>query len=72
MLFKDLSLNDRIKNFSRLTKRKDIIRIMSQEYAILVGEDFDLIHNMMSLEVKKFQDKFFRKKRLKKKLKFWK
>ena len=72
MLFKDLSLNDRIKNFSRLTKRKDIIKIMSDEYALLIEEDFELIYDMMLLEVQKFQDKFFRKKRLKKKLKFWK
>ncbi len=72
MQFKDLSLDVRIKNFARLTIHKSMVEIMSDEYAKCSGADYDKIFNLMWKETEAFQEKFYRKKRLKKKLKFWK
>jgi hypothetical protein len=49
-----------------------MVKIMSNEYAILSGESEDKIFQTLWKMTTEFQNKFFRKKRLKKKLKFWK
>lgn len=72
MEFRPLDLVTRIKNFSRLTPHKEIVKIMSDEYAKCLGESPDKIFNLMWDFTTKFQEKYQRKKRLKKKLKFWK
>ena len=72
MEFKPLDFETRIKNFSRLTTDKSMTEVMSDEYAKCIGEDFEKIFNLMWYETEAFQEKFHRKKRLKKKLKFWK
>ena len=72
MSFKPLSFEDRIKNFERLTTHKSIVKTMSDAYAKCSGEDADTIFNLMWKSTQEFQEKFHRKKRLKKKLKFWK
>jgi hypothetical protein len=72
MKFKSLDFKTRIKNFSKLTIHKSMIEVMSDEYAKCTGEDYNKIFNLMWHETQAFQEKFCRKKLLKKKLKFWK
>ncbi|MFI0427873.1 lipopolysaccharide kinase InaA family protein [Mariniflexile sp. HMF6888] len=69
MNFGKLDFETRIKNFSRLTIHKSMIEVMSDEYAKCSGEDYSKIFNLMWSETEAFQEKFHRKKRLKKKLK---
>ncbi|WP_121666248.1 lipopolysaccharide kinase InaA family protein [Mesonia aquimarina] len=72
MNFKNLSLDERIKNFARLTSSKKIVAIMSKEYARLINKPQEEIYQKMWQYTSEFQEKFYRKKRLKKSLKFWK
>ncbi|QDO93954.1 Kdo domain containing protein [Formosa sediminum] len=72
MEFKPMSFEERIKNFSRLTTHKSMVKTMSDEYAKLSGEDFNTVYSLMWQETKAFQDKSTQKKALKKKLRFWK
>jgi hypothetical protein len=72
MKFKSMNFQTRIKNFSRLTILKSMVEIMSDEYAKCTGEDFNKIFEFMWKYTVDFQRKFYRKKKLKKKLKFWK
>jgi len=67
-----LDFETRIKNFSRLTTHKSMVEVMSDEYARSSGEDFNAIFDLMWKSTQDFQNKFHGKKRLKKKLKFWK
>lgn len=73
MKFHDkMSFNKRMKNFARLTPSKEMIKIISYKYATLINMDSEIVFKAMWKEVEKFQNKFHRKKRLKKKLIFWK
>jgi hypothetical protein len=72
MNFGKLDFETRIKNFSKLTIHKSMVEVMSDEYAKCSGYDYDKIFNVMWQETEAFQERFYRKKRLKKKLKFWK
>ena len=73
MLFhKSMSFETRMKNLCRLTPKKEMVAIMSNEYAKISGESEKLIFEALWKMTTDFQFKFFRKKRLKKKLKFWK
>ncbi|WP_418603322.1 lipopolysaccharide kinase InaA family protein [Hwangdonia sp.] len=72
MEFKDLDFETRIKNFSKLTIHKSMVEVMSDEYAKCSGENYETIFNLMWQETEAFQEKYHRKRRLKKKLKFWK
>ena len=69
MEFGPLDFETRIKNFARLTIHKAMVAVMSDEYAKCSGEAYDRIFNLMWQETEAFQEKFHRKKRLKKKLK---
>lgn len=62
----------RMKNLSKITPKKEMVAIMSNEYAKISGEDETLVFNAMWQFTQDFQFRFHRKKRLKKKLKFWK
>ena len=68
MNFAPMDFETRIKNFSRLTIHKSMVEVMSDEYAKCSGEDFNKIFNLMWKETETFQEKFHRKKRLKKKI----
>lgn len=68
MNFFDLDFNARITNFSRLTPKKEMVLIMSDEYAKLINQPFDKVFKKMWEETEKFQNRFFRKKRWKKRL----
>lgn len=72
MQFKSLDLRSRIKNFERLATRAEDVRIMSDEYAKCVGEDPEDLFRLMWADTQSYQHKFYRKRRIKKKLKFWK
>nr|WP_100804406.1 lipopolysaccharide kinase InaA family protein [Ulvibacter sp. MAR_2010_11] len=71
MEFKPLSFEERIKNFERISPKKEMVQIMSDEYAKLSGEDYNKIFTLMWDLVSTFQYKFYRKIRLKKKFLFW-
>ncbi|MDT0293878.1 lipopolysaccharide kinase InaA family protein [Mesonia ostreae] len=72
MNFKALSLDERIKNFARLTTNKSMVKVMSDEYAKLYGANPEEVFKKMWNYTEAFQEKFYRKKRNKKRLKFWK
>lgn len=68
-----MSFEQRMYNLRRLTPKKEMIRVMANEYAKLYTqkseqEIFDLLWNLTS----EFQMKFHRKQKLKKRFKFWK
>lgn len=71
MQFKTLTLEERIENFERLTPLKDMVEIMSEEYAMLMGMPKQEIFEKMWHRTEAFQYKFHRKRRLKKKFLFW-
>ena len=67
-----MSFEVRMKNLCRLTPHKQMVAVMSNEYAIVSGESEAMIFDTLWKMTKDFQFRFYRKKRLKKKLKFWK
>jgi hypothetical protein len=73
MLFhKSMSFEVRIKNLCRLTPKKEMVAIMSNEYAKISGKSEQLIFQMLWKSTEDFQYNLARKKKIKKKLKFWK
>lgn len=70
MDFKSLSFEERIKNFSRLTPEKEMVEKMSRAYSELSSWSYETIFNLMWKETQQFQERFFRKKRLKQKFLF--
>lgn len=69
----NMSFEQRMNNFSRLTPKKEMIAVMSNEYAKFYTEKSETeIFEKMWQATSDFQEEFARKKRLKKKLKFWK
>ena len=69
---KSMTFETRMKNLCRLTPVKEMVEIMSNEYAKVSGEPEGLIFETLWTMTANFQEQFYRKKRLKKKLKFWK
>jgi hypothetical protein len=67
MKFKELSFDERIQNFARLTSKKQMIEIMADEYAKLFHKSFQEVYETMLHYNKMFWVKRERKKRLKKK-----
>lgn len=67
-----MNFDRRMKNFSRLTPKREMIAIMSNEYAKYYGESEGTVFEKMWHFTIQFQEEFDRKRRLKKKLKFWK
>ncbi|MFV8224614.1 lipopolysaccharide kinase InaA family protein [Christiangramia aquimixticola] len=72
MNFKELTFEERMLNFSRLTPKKEMIEVMADEYSKLIDKSKTEVFEKMWFYTNQFQEKFHRKKRLKKKLKFWK
>ena len=68
MDFKTLTFEERIKNFSRLTPKEKMVRIMSNRYAELINRNPDEVFKWMWKYTSDFQEKFYRKKRWKKRL----
>lgn len=67
MKFMELSLDDRIRNFAKLPEDPEIIEIMSDEYAKLYGQPYELIHDKMTRETRAFRKKYERRTGFKKK-----
>ena len=67
-----IDFKTRMKNLSKITHKKDMIAVMSNEYAKLSNGDETTIFESMWGLTADFQYRFHRKKRIKKKLKFWK
>ncbi len=67
MSFFELDFESRMKNFSRLTPKKEMVRIMSDEYAKISGLSFEKVFEKMWFYTQQFQEKYHRKKRLKQK-----
>lgn len=71
MKFEPLNFESRIKNFSKLTIHKSMVEIMSDEYATCSGEDYGRIFELMWRTTTEFQKKYHRKRKLKKKVLFF-
>jgi hypothetical protein len=69
---KKMAFEVRMKNLCRLTNKEEMVKTMSNEYAIVSGESEDIIFQTLWKMTTDFQNQYFRKRRLKKKLKFWK
>lgn len=69
MKFKSLNFEERMKNFSRLSRDKEIIKVMAKEYASHIDREEEEVFEKMWFFTSQFQKKFARKKRLKRRLK---
>ncbi len=67
-----MTFDQRMKNLSRLTPKKEMIAIMSDEYAKLFKKPYAEVFEKMWFYTNKFQDKYHRKQKIKKQLFFWK
>ena len=67
-----IDFQSRMKNLSHLTPQKEMIVIMANEYAKLSGEKEQNVFETLWKFTSDFQFRYHRKKRIKKKLKFWK
>lgn len=72
MEFGKMDFETRIKNFAKLTIHKPMIEVMSNEYAKCSREDEQRIFDVMWQATVDFQDQFYKKIRLKKRIFFWK
>ena len=70
MNFKKLNFEERMKNFARLTPKKEMIKVIANEYAHLINKHEAEVFEKLWFFTNQFQEKFQRKKELKKKLKF--
>lgn len=68
-----MDFESRMKNLSHLTPKKEMIVIMSNEYSkFYTAQTDETICNKMWFYTANFQERFARKRLVKKKLKFWK
>ena len=72
MKFESLDFESRIKNFERLTIHESMVKVMSEEYSRLANRPFLEVFNLMWSLTEAYQQKFYKKRALKKRLKFWK
>ena len=67
MNFRELSFEERMKNFSRLTPKKEMVQVMASEYAKYIQKPENEVFEKMWFYTIEFQEKFHRKQRWKKK-----
>ncbi|MEQ3655783.1 MAG: lipopolysaccharide kinase InaA family protein [Dokdonia sp.] len=72
MEFGRMTFEQRMKNFERLSRYESHVRIMAKAYAAQSNEPEAVVYEHMWKAISDFQTRFYRKKRLKKKLAFWK
>jgi len=72
MKFEPMNFDARMKNFARLSKFKNMIEVMSDEYAKVSGEEYLKVYEAMTQSVDEFRSNIERKNRLKKTFRFWK
>jgi hypothetical protein len=70
-LHQKMSLERRMKNLCRLTPHAFMVRAICNAYAQQSGEDADELFQMLWQLTSQFQERFYRKKRWKKRLRFW-
>ncbi|CAH0336292.1 hypothetical protein FVB9288_01978 [Flavobacterium sp. CECT 9288] len=68
----NMDFNKRMQNFSRLTHKREMVEVMSEEYAKYYNESSAVIFEKMWFFTNKFQEQFLKRRKLKKQLKFWK
>lgn len=68
----EMDFKTRMKNLSKITPKEEMVAVMSNEYAKLSQIDEVIVFKTMWNYTKDFQHRFYRKKRIKKRLKFWK
>jgi hypothetical protein len=68
----NIDFETRMKNLSRLTPDKEMVRVMSNEYAKMYEQNENTIFITLWGYTERFQEHYYRKKRMKKILKFWK
>lgn len=71
MRFETMSFEARIKNFAKLTTHKQMVEIMSDEYAKCINADYTKVFNLMWGYTEDFQMRYHRRRKLKKKVLFW-
>lgn len=71
MQFGPMDFEARIKNFARLTTHKQMVEVMSDEYSKCINKPYEEVYNLMWEYTENFQYNYQRRRRLKKKLKFW-
>ena len=67
-----IGYSTRIENLAKLTTQDDILQIMSDEYALLYKVPAAAFHQKLREAARRFQDNFNRRRRIKKKIRFWK
>ncbi|MDQ5930158.1 MAG: hypothetical protein QG594_1945 [Bacteroidota bacterium] len=67
-----MSFEQRMKNLSRITPSKEMIEVISAEYALLYKKDANEVFDLLWKYTASFQEKYYRKIRIKKRLFFWK
>ncbi|WP_299608022.1 lipopolysaccharide kinase InaA family protein [uncultured Aquimarina sp.] len=72
MEFGEMDFETRIKNFARLTIHESMIRVMSNEYAKCTGEEESEVFRLMWQYTQEFQNRYHSKRKLKRKIFFWK
>ena len=65
---KEINLETRIKNLSKITHKKEMVEIISNEYSKILGINETVFFNKLWKYTSKFQNKYNKKKELKKKL----
>ncbi|MBA5628508.1 lipopolysaccharide kinase InaA family protein [Moheibacter lacus] len=65
----NMNLELRMKNLSRLTPKKEMVKIMAEEYASISGENHEKLFTLLWGFTEKFQTKYHRKLNAKKKIK---
>lgn len=65
---KEINLETRIKNLSKITHKKEMVEIISNEYSKILGINETVFLNKLWKYTSKFQNKYNKKKELKKKL----
>lgn len=69
----NMSFEQRMDNFRRLSPKKEMVKVISDEYSKFYTEKTEAeIFETIWQSTANFQEEFARKQRLKKKLKFWK
>lgn len=68
----EMSFESRMKNLSRLTPKREMLAIMSEEYAKLYNKTVDEVFDKIWCYTNEFQEKYHRRKRFKKRFLFWK
>ena len=71
MRFEEMTLEERVKNFAKLTIHDSMLEVMSDEYAHLMNTSKDKVFALMKHFTDEFQNKFHRKRRWKKRVLFW-